>query len=275
MRVASEHAAHANADERALMTALQGLLDDPDGGMEGVNVALARFPDDAHIQYMAGVLNFQAGNYDAAEAALERAIAAEPTMGGAHNILGYVRLEQEDHPGAEAALREYIRLNPGHANPYDSLGEFYLRTGRLDEAETQLAAALERDPEFAPSLNNLAWVHIERAAQAYEQAVTRGDAAAIAALHTPGTVVMPPGTEAVRGRDAVASMWRHTFESGGASLELETDEVIASGNIAYEVGRSTYTPTGGPDFPGKFMAVWVRQEGVWLLHRDIWNGNSE
>ena len=52
------------------------------------------------------------------------------------------------------------------------------------------------------SLNNLAWVHIERASQAYEQAVARGDAAAIAALHTPGTVVMPPGMDAVRGRDA-------------------------------------------------------------------------
>jgi tetratricopeptide (TPR) repeat protein len=104
MRAASAHAAHANADERALMEALQGLGDDPEA-LDPANATFARFPDDAHVQYMAGVLNYQADRYDEAEANLERAIAAQPDMGGAHNILGYVRLEQGDHAGAEAALR--------------------------------------------------------------------------------------------------------------------------------------------------------------------------
>ena len=149
MHTAAEHAGHATADERALMEALQATLDDEEAGLDAANTTFARFPDDAHVQYMSGVLNFQADRFDQAEADLERAIAAEPDMGGAHNILGYVRLEQGDHAGAEAALREYIRINPGHPNPYDSLGELYMRTGRYDEAITQFEAALARDPEFA------------------------------------------------------------------------------------------------------------------------------
>ena len=274
MRTAATHAAHATADERALMEALQGLIDDPEGGIDQASSTFARFPDDAHVQYMAGVLNYQADRYDQAEANLERAIAAEPDMGGAHNILGYVRLEQGDHAGAEAALREYIRINPDHPNPYDSLGELYMLTGRYDEAVTQFEAALARDPEFTVSANNLVRVHIERAGAAYEQAVASGDAEAIGQLHTPGAAILPPGRPAVFGRAAVTEFWRGGLASGGVTLDLETLEVIVRDDMAFEGGTYTFT-FGGESEEGKFTALWLRgEDGVWRMHRDMWSSNS-
>jgi tetratricopeptide (TPR) repeat protein len=274
MHTAAEHAGHATADERALIEALQAILDDPEAGLDAANATFARFPDDAHVQYMAGVLNFQADRHDQAAAALERAIAAEPNMGGAHNILGYVRLEQGDHAGAEAALREYIRINPGHPNPYDSLGELYMTTGRYDEAIAQFEMALARDPEFTVSANNIVRVHIERTDAAYEQAIARGDAEALGQMHTPGSALLPPGRPPVFGRAAIIEFWRGGLASGGVTLDLDTEEVIVRDDMAFEGGTYTFA-FGGESEEGKYTSLWLRgEDGVWRIHRDMWSSNS-
>jgi len=274
MNTAAEHAGHATADERALMVSLQGLLDDPEAGLDAANTTFARFPDDPQVQYMSGVLNFQADRLDQAEADLERAIAAEPGMGGVHNILGYVRLAKGDYAGAEVSLREYIRINPGHPNPYDSLGELYMTTGRYDEAIAQFEMALARDPEFAVSANNIVRVHIERGGVAYEGAVAQGDADAIAQLHTPGAAMLPPGMPPVVGREAITTFWQGGLASGGVTLELETQEVIVRDDMAFEGGSYTFT-FGGEAEDGKYTTLWLRGgDGVWRMHRDIWNSNA-
>jgi uncharacterized protein (TIGR02246 family) len=274
MEHAVSHAAHASADERALIEAVNEFAEHGEDGLDDVDAVAARFPDDAHVQYMAAVFNYQNGRLDTAEAQLERGIAADPSMGGAYNILGYVRMEQGDNAGAEEALREYIRLNPQHANPYDSLGEFFLRTGRFDEAEAQLRAALERDPEFEASLNNLAWVAVERANLAYEQAIARGDAEAIGALHTPGAVLLPPGSSTINGRAAIVEFWNGAFSQGTGTMDFATEEVVARDDMAYERGTYSFA-AGGQSETGKFLAVWLRgADGVWRIHRDAWSSNA-
>ena len=274
MEHAVSHAAHASADERALIEAVNEFAENGEAGLEAVDAVADRFPGDAHVQYMAAVFNYQNDRFDTAEAQLERGIAADPSMGGAYNILGYVRMDQGDNAGAEEALREYIRLNPQHANPYDSLGEFFLRTGRLDEAEVQLGAALERVPEFAASLNNLAWVGVERANRAYEAAIASGDAEAIGALHTPGAVLLPPGAPTINGRAAIVEFWSGAFTQGTGTMDFGTEEVIARDDMAYERGTYTFAG-GGQSETGKFLAVWMRgADGVWRIHRDAWSSNA-
>jgi tetratricopeptide (TPR) repeat protein len=267
---ATEQASHASEGERAFIAALTGMLDGPQG-LPALAAVAADYPGDAYVQYVDGTLHFQNGESDAAAAAFERAIAINPNIGGFHNLAGYTELERGNHAAAEAHFRHYIALEPNHANSYDSLGEFYLRTGRLDEAETQLRAALDRDPEFEASLNNLAWVGVERGNLAYEQAVTRGDAEAIGAIHTPGTTLLPPGAAAISGRSAVVEFWAGAFAQGGGTMDFNAEEVVARDNMAYE--RGTYHFAAGDQTEdGKYLAIWLRgTDGVWRIHRDAWN----
>jgi ketosteroid isomerase-like protein len=55
---------------------------------------------------------------------------------------------------------------------------------------------------------------------------------------------------------------------------LDTVEVEAHGDAAYEVGRYTLKGDGGQLLDqGKYVVIWKRVGGQWRLHRDIWNSS--
>jgi ketosteroid isomerase-like protein len=57
-----------------------------------------------------------------------------------------------------------------------------------------------------------------------EQAFNRGDAAAVAALHTEDAALLPPGADILRGRRAAQEIGRFSLEvpgQGGQATKLE------------------------------------------------------
>ena len=52
-------------------------------------------------------------------------------------------------------------------------------------------------------------------------------------------------------------------------MTLETVEVEAAGDTAYEVGQFTLEASGNIADQGKYLVVWKRDGGT-RLHRDIW-----
>ena len=61
-------------------------------------------------------------------------------------------------------------------------------------------------------------------------------------------------------------------------ITLRPEEVVESGDLAYEVGSATLKPRAGgaPPASVKYVVVWRRgQDGAWRLHRDIWNPNPQ
>jgi len=75
----------------------------------------------------------------------------------------------------------------------------------------------------------------------------------------------------VRGRPALQKLWQSVLDSGIAAFELNTTEVEADGNLAYEVGTyAMKTKDGVVTDRGTYCVVWKRVSGQWLLHRDIW-----
>jgi ketosteroid isomerase-like protein len=270
------YAAHASEGERLFVEAFRAnAAGDPDGELAILDDLSGRYPDDVNVHYLRGIRHMGAEHYDAATEALERAAALDPTFGGAYNILGYTALKQGDHARAEAAFRTYVRLVPDHANPYDSLGEFYLLTGRYDEAIPQFEAALARDPAFVASRNNLVWAHVAKTTAPYEAAFARGDAAAVAAFFTPGATLLPDAAEPVRGGEAVRAYWQAGFDRGLGGIDVETEEVIAMGDMAYETGRYTRTMASGQTAgSGKYSLLWRQLNGEWKQHRLMWNDDA-
>lgn len=98
------------------------------------------------------------------------------------------------------------------------------------------------------------------------------DAAGLAALYTTDAEALPPNGDVVKGRPAIQAMWKGVLDSGVTGVDLATAEVEAQGPLAFEVG--TYVikvKDGAVADRGKYVVVWKKVGGQWLLHRDIWN----
>jgi ketosteroid isomerase-like protein len=119
---------------------------------------------------------------------------------------------------------------------------------------------------------------IEGANQKFGAAYDKGDATAIARLYTPQATVFPPGSDMVTGRDGIQKFWAGTIQSGMKFTALMTLSVEQYGNAAREIGRFTAeTPNAQKQttkLVGKYVVVWKRSNGNWMLDSDIWNLNQ-
>jgi uncharacterized protein (TIGR02246 family) len=117
---------------------------------------------------------------------------------------------------------------------------------------------------------------IEANNRAFEKAVESGNVEAIAALLAPDIISLPPDGPIVAGREAVRQLWESAIrEYGMTKFQINTDNLDVVGDMASEVGRATMAmaPPGGKSETTevKYLVVWKRLSGRWLLHRDIYN----
>jgi uncharacterized protein (TIGR02246 family) len=119
---------------------------------------------------------------------------------------------------------------------------------------------------------------IRTANRSFMDVFKRGDAAGVAALYTPDARLLPPDSQMMNGTDAIRAFWQGAMKMGIKEANLETVEVEARDNLAYEIGKYTLTiqPAGGPKTtaPGKYVVVWKSEGGRWKLHVDIWNATA-
>ncbi len=110
----------------------------------------------------------------------------------------------------------------------------------------------------------------------FEAAVRKGDIDGMAALYTPGAMVLPPDGPVVKGRENIKQLWGTVVSQMGLKdVKLETLDLQIAGDTAYEVGEATLSlePKGGKPTTAvaKYVVVWRKVDGQWRLHRDIWN----
>lgn len=110
----------------------------------------------------------------------------------------------------------------------------------------------------------------------YMAAFGRGDAAALAELHSKDGTVLPPRKKPVRGREAIRNLLAEDFSKGTAVLTLTTSDLRQFGEMVYETGSHQVRVNADEDSEvleeGSYLVIWKRsEEGVWQLHVDIWN----
>jgi uncharacterized protein (TIGR02246 family) len=105
----------------------------------------------------------------------------------------------------------------------------------------------------------------------FAAAYNKGDVAAVASMYAEDAIAFPPGGDLVKGRPAIAAMWKEVQAAGLTDLALQTVSVERDGSFAVEVGTATAKLKGAPN-KIKYVVTWKRQsDGGWKLHRDIWN----
>ena len=101
----------------------------------------------------------------------------------------------------------------------------------------------------------------------------KGDFTGVASLYTDDATAFPPGSGMVKGRAAIAAMWKGMAEQVG-DPKLTTIDVKRLGRFAVrEIGTFSLKTKGSTpkEVIGKYVVVWEWARGSWKLATDIWN----
>jgi uncharacterized protein (TIGR02246 family) len=103
-------------------------------------------------------------------------------------------------------------------------------------------------------------------------AVRNGDAAAAAALYTEDGKLLPTHADFVTGHGAIQGFFQAVIDGGLKGLNISTLELDIQEDTAHEMGTYEMIAEGGVVIDnGKFIVIWNRVDGNWLLHRDMIN----
>ena len=136
------------------------------------------------------------------------------------------------------------------------------------------AAAHGAGPEGLPEVQ----AAIDRANEAYLDALERSDARGYAALFAADAVSMPARGTMVRGRDAIqasiAEAFKHIAFLDGM---IRTTETHVDGSTAYEIGRYSFDVSSGgvaSTLAGRYVVVWRKIGGEWKIAVDASQPNA-
>ncbi len=107
-------------------------------------------------------------------------------------------------------------------------------------------------------------------------AVSKGDAAAIGALHLEDAQIIPPDTgEPVKGRAAVEALWQARMDDGLKAIVFSSGERRGDGDKQFETGTYTSRNVAGEIDVGKYFTVWQLVDQTWMVSRHTWASDLE
>ena len=115
----------------------------------------------------------------------------------------------------------------------------------------------------------------QEVAEAWVERYAANDAAGVAALYTEDAQLLPPDMEIVSGRAAIQEFVAKSNPPGGPAFEIATVETLVFGDYAHRQGSFRVKGPGGEALEaGKFIELWKKVDGQWLIHRDMWSANA-
>jgi uncharacterized protein (TIGR02246 family) len=113
---------------------------------------------------------------------------------------------------------------------------------------------------------------IEAANGKWMEFFSKGDFDGAASLYTVDATAFPPGSGMVKGRVAIAAMWKGIAEHVSDPKVTTLDVKRLGPSAAREIGAfslKTKDPTR-KEITGKYVVVWEKIRGHWKLATDIW-----
>lgn len=126
-----------------------------------------------------------------------------------------------------------------------------------------LANGPARQTEAAIKAQNARWAHAFR----------RGDYAAIGHLYTKDGALLPPGGDRVTGSAAITAYFAKAYAgSRPGSVSFSNYEFYGDNQAVTEVSDADVRDHDGKlQIHAKQTLIFLKQGGVWKLHRDMWS----
>ena len=118
---------------------------------------LYTIPFDADYYEARSDIYWNAGNAEAAESELDRAVVFRPNAYDLWLKIASLQVSQNHAEQAEAAFQRAIELAPLYAEPHFIYGKFLIRTERKDQGFMMLRFAALRNPSYFDQILKLAW----------------------------------------------------------------------------------------------------------------------
>ena len=114
---------------------------------------------------------------------------------------------------------------------------------------------------------------------AWVKAYNAEDAKTISGLYAEQAVLLPPGAPAAKGNAAIrAYLAKDMAESAKAGVTFSIDaktDVGVSGDLGWESGTYAVKAKSGASVEvGKYLTVYKKSDGKWLIIRDTWNADA-
>jgi uncharacterized protein (TIGR02246 family) len=149
-----------------------------------------------------------------------------------------------------------------------------------------VACGTTREPAGGESAGGTAMVDpaadeaaIRTLGTAWFTAYNAGNADSVAALYAEDAVISAPGAVPARGAAAIREFLAKDVagaKEGGLTLTPAPNaEIGVSGDLAWEWNTFKVTDKSGKTVDtGKYVTVFGRKDGKWLMIRDIWNSDN-
>ena len=112
---------------------------------------------------------------------------------------------------------------------------------------------------------------------AYAAAQDANDAEAVVAYYADDAHNLPNDAPTTKGKAAILKRVKDQMASDTSNTKttFEVVEVMASGDLAIEIGKSTTKAADGSVVTtGKYMSVFEKRDGKYVCIRDIWNDDK-
>lgn len=114
---------------------------------------------------------------------------------------------------------------------------------------------------------------IEQSNRAYEEAIRRGDAAAVVSNYTETARILPPNSPVITGKPGIQAYWQQVIDMGIEEINLETMDIEILGDTAWEMGQAVMKADHQIVDRVKYIIIWKEEDGHWRKHRGTWNSN--
>jgi uncharacterized protein (TIGR02246 family) len=140
-------------------------------------------------------------------------------------------------------------------------------------------AALAACAKTAPSDTTADEAAVRPVNIAWFKGYNAGDGAAVAALYAEDAVLNAPGAPAARGNASIREFYLKdtaAFAAAGlTNVDGPASEIGVSGDLAWQWGTYKVTDKSGATLDaGKYLTVFQRKDGKWMIIRDTWNSDA-
>ncbi|MGA8213710.1 MAG: tetratricopeptide repeat protein [Candidatus Sulfotelmatobacter sp.] len=133
----------------------------PEKAIARLQQQLQKAPAQSDFYELLGNTYIATQQWGAAEQAFRSAIDQNQNAYLAHSQLARLYARDQKFPQALAEAQTLTHGMPEILSGYIILGSIYEQKGAVDQARATYEQAIQRDPNFAPALNNLAWIYCE------------------------------------------------------------------------------------------------------------------